>query len=159
MLLFLDCEFTDFLDIDLISIGLVSDDGREFYAERTDYRREACSEFVYEAVLPLLGKDPAASCTREELKIRLWAFFATLPGEVRLATDSRHDLDLLADTLGEGLPPNPVNSVLDLWEQLGHPTFESTVSSYHAQPGQPWHHALHDARANRAGWKAWRRAK
>lgn len=41
MLIFLDCEFTGFIDIDLISIGMVSDDERhEFYAERNDFRRE-----------------------------------------------------------------------------------------------------------------------
>lgn len=158
MLLFLDCEFTDFLDIDLISIALVSDTGRhEFYAERTDFRREACSEFVRAAVLPLLGQVSGAGCDREELRTRLWAFFASLPGEVQLATDSRHDLDLLGDALGEGWPPNLARSVLDLREQLGHPAYDLAVGRYHAQPGRPWHHALHDAHANRAGWKAWKK--
>lgn len=31
--IFLDTEFTDFADLQLISIGLVADDGAEFYAE------------------------------------------------------------------------------------------------------------------------------
>lgn len=58
MKLFLDTEFTDFpeSECDLISIGLVAEDGREFYAELTDYRQEACSDFVKQVVLPLLGK-------------------------------------------------------------------------------------------------------
>lgn len=56
MLVFLDTEFTDFVDCDLISIGLVAQDGREFYAELIDYRQEACSDFVRETVIPLLGK-------------------------------------------------------------------------------------------------------
>lgn len=38
MLIFLDTEFTDFARPDLISLALVSEDGREFYAERIDYR-------------------------------------------------------------------------------------------------------------------------
>lgn len=56
MNIFLDTEFTDFpeSECDLISIGLVADDGREFYAELTDYRQEACSDFVRQVVLPLL---------------------------------------------------------------------------------------------------------
>lgn len=54
MLIFLDTEFTDFVDCDLISIGLVDENGREFYAELTDYRLEACSDFVNEVVRPLL---------------------------------------------------------------------------------------------------------
>ncbi len=45
----------------MISIGLVSEDGRAtFYAERNDYRREAASDFVRDAVLPPLAVDPQA---------------------------------------------------------------------------------------------------
>ena len=57
MLIFLDTEFTDFpeSECDLISIGLVDENGREFYAESTQFRREACSDFVVDVVLPLLG--------------------------------------------------------------------------------------------------------
>jgi hypothetical protein len=59
-LLFLDTEFTDFpeSECDLIAIGLVAEDGREFYAELTDYRQEACSGFVQEVVKPLLKQHP-----------------------------------------------------------------------------------------------------
>jgi len=58
MLIFLDTEFTDFpeSECDLISIGLVDENDREFYAELTDYRQEACSGFVREVVLPSLGQ-------------------------------------------------------------------------------------------------------
>ena len=37
----LDTEFTDFVRPGLISIALVAENGREFYAERTDYHRDA----------------------------------------------------------------------------------------------------------------------
>ena len=50
MIIFLDTEFTDFVRPDLISIGLVIEDGREFYAERTDYRPDTCSDSVRESV-------------------------------------------------------------------------------------------------------------
>lgn len=53
MLVFVDSEFIDFVQMDLISIALVAEDGREFYAERTDYRRDDCSDFVRVAVLPM----------------------------------------------------------------------------------------------------------
>ena len=46
MLVFLDTEFTSFFQPDLISVGLVAEDGREFYAERTDYRCDECTVFV-----------------------------------------------------------------------------------------------------------------
>lgn len=53
---YFDTEFTDFLlDPALISIGLVADDGREFYAELNDtYEEVMCSWFVIETVLPIL---------------------------------------------------------------------------------------------------------
>ena len=38
MLIFLDTEFTAFMRPSLISIALVSEDGREFHAEQTDYQ-------------------------------------------------------------------------------------------------------------------------
>lgn len=44
--LYVDTEFTDFLDCDLISIAIVSADGREFYGERSDFDLQSCSEFV-----------------------------------------------------------------------------------------------------------------
>lgn len=53
---FLDCEFTNFDQPKLISIALVTEDGKHsFYAELTDtYKYADCSEFVIENVLPLL---------------------------------------------------------------------------------------------------------
>ena len=66
MLIFLDTEFTDFARPDLISLALVSEDGREFYAERTDYDPERCSEFVRETVLPLLDELAAALRAAQE---------------------------------------------------------------------------------------------
>ena len=71
MLIFLDTEFTKFSYPDLISLALVAEDGREFYAERTDYRQNECSAFVQETVLPLLGRVPGAACTSKELTDRV----------------------------------------------------------------------------------------
>lgn len=71
MLVCLDTEFTDFVRPDLISIALVAEDGREFYAECTDYNHDACNDFVKETVLPLLGCVPDAACTQTELTNRV----------------------------------------------------------------------------------------
>jgi len=51
--LFVDTEFTDFIDCELLSIGIVSEDGREFYGERSDVDLTRCSDFARVAVLPL----------------------------------------------------------------------------------------------------------
>lgn len=156
MLIFLDTEFTDFIDRELVSIGMVSEDGQyEFYAERTDYNDSWCNHFVHETVLPLLGQSPGSACTRHELTKRLWAWFATLPRHVRIASDSTHDRDLLWDAFGEGLPKNLDKTVLDLRSLIDTTVFNDAVCRYHGKPGQPWHHALHDARAHRIGWMAW----
>jgi hypothetical protein len=156
MLIFLDCEFTDFIDCDLLSIGMVSEDGQyEFYAERTDYTDRWCSNFVREAVLPHLGKFPGAACTRIELTKRVWQWFSTLPRHVQLASDSTHDRDLLWDAFDEGLPENLDKSIFDLRSLIDTTVFNDAVCRFHAQPNQPWHHALYDARAHRAGWLAW----
>lgn len=155
MLLFLDTEFTDFIDIDLISIGLVSEDGgATFYAERNDYRREAASDFVREAVLPHLGQQPEDSCSREELTRRLYDWLRGFSGTVQIACDSTHDRDLLWDALEDGLPTNLDPAVVKLaWQSENH-AFHEAVCNYYDQSGRPRHHALHDAHALRCGWLA-----
>lgn len=53
--IFLDTEFTNFVDCDLISLGAISEDGQhEFYVEITDYETSWCSDFVKGAIIPLL---------------------------------------------------------------------------------------------------------
>ncbi len=56
MRLSVDCAFADFIDCDLISIALVTDDGRELYGERSDFDDGSCNAVVREAVLPQLGQ-------------------------------------------------------------------------------------------------------
>ena len=47
MKIFLDCEFTELSkNGELISIGLVSTDGRTFYAELNDYNKDNLSEWI-----------------------------------------------------------------------------------------------------------------
>jgi hypothetical protein len=66
MLVFLGAGFTDFVRPDLISIALLSEDGQEFYAERTNYCHADCSDFVRQTVQPLLGRVPGAACSCAE---------------------------------------------------------------------------------------------
>ena len=155
MLLFIDTEFTDFLNIDLISIGLISEDGRhQFYAERTDFCYDWCNDFVRSAVWAHLGKDPAAKVHREQLRERLANWFDTLPVAVTIACDSYTDYELLLDAL-EGNRPAKVADYYDMRPLGQSAVFNDAVCAYHAAPGQPWHHALHDAIAARMGWLAW----
>ena len=155
MLIFCDTEFTDFIDCDLISIGLVAEDGKsEFYAERNDYESSWCNPFVQSAVLPQLGQNIDVICSRDELSQRLWTWFAALPRHVKVACDSMHDRDLLWDAFDEGLPENLDRTVMDLRQLIDTTVFHQAVCRYQSERGR-WHHALHDARAHRAGWLAW----
>lgn len=153
LIVFLDTEYTDAIDIDLISIALVTEDGQEFYAERSDYRKEACSEFVHVAVLPLLGAPANRVLTREQLAVELRAWLTALPNEVAICADDRTDYELLHDALDGELPRN-ITLIDEDWDLALTVTWGEAVARYHAQPGCPWHHALHDARAFLAGWKA-----
>ena len=155
MMLFLDTEFTDFIDIELISIGLVSEDGQHaFYAEVQDFDRTKCNAHVQCGIWPLLGTSPNAIMPRAELAGQLRTWFAGLPSSVTIACDSYTDWELLVDVFDGALPAN-IHGREDLGALIGTPVFNKAVGAYHSVPGQPWHHALHDAQAHRAGWLAW----
>jgi hypothetical protein len=155
MLLFLDTEYTDPFNIDLISLGLVSEDGKhEFYCERTDFEAGWCNAFVRTAVLPHLGQWPDLVADRVGLRARLAAWFATLPRSITIACDSYTDWELVLDAL-DGERPGNLTGRYDLRGLIDHSTYHQAVCRYHELDGQPWHHALHDARAHRMGWLAW----
>ena len=114
MLVFLDTEFTSFVRPDLISLGLVSEDGREFYAERTDYFETQCSDFVRETVQPLLGRVPGAACSQPALTDRVREWFKNLPEPATVVFDSEKDWLLLAVAmLGRPHSNHPVTSPND----------------------------------------------
>jgi len=140
---FLDTEFTDFVDSELISIAIVSDDGREFYAELTDFNEAACSGFVRKYVLPQLGTHPGHSMSRVQLRGELLAWLSQAPRKPKpvLCFDYQGDLDLVLSLLGGKLPPG--------W---GHQNVSQKINleradAYYAEHGGR-HHALHDAKAN-----------
>lgn len=75
MRIFFDCEFTGLqLPTTLISIGLVSEDGKEFYEELSDYNPSLCDEWIQQNVLAKLYKD--RKVTKTELKEKLIAWLA-----------------------------------------------------------------------------------
>lgn len=88
---FFDTEFAeDGRVIDLISIALVSDDGREYYAISREFDPLSCNDWVRENVLPLLPtRDSWLWKTRKEIASEIrelvlhdsfepefWAYFA-----------------------------------------------------------------------------------
>ena len=141
---FIDTEFTDFLDPQLISIGLVAETGEEFYAE-LPYEIKECSEFVKAAVLPLLGYAPHAEVSKDDLygKIMQWLrLVRPADAEVHICYDYQTDWDLFYDVLDGRVPPwCKRRLVADRINEL-------LRYEYHKKNALPEHHALNDARAN-----------
>jgi hypothetical protein len=142
---FLDTEFTNFLDTELISLAIVGENGSEFYGEVTDFRRGACSAFVQEAVLPQPGQFPGRAMSFAQLRSQLLAWVSRIPLKPKpvLCFDFQGDVDLLDDLLWgvrgsmPGWQMENVNSWLDA----------ERLEAYYREHGGR-HHALHDARAN-----------
>lgn len=146
MRLFLDTEFTDFIDCDLISIGLVSDDGREFYGERTDYDSAACSHFVKAAVLPQLGQAPAIAGTEPELRQALRAWLTQFE-EVEVCFDYSTDWELFYYLVRD---PDDFSFPVKVSARLINAEIDpADIERYWQENGRKAHHALYDAKANR----------
>ena len=151
MRLFLDTEFTSPETKQLISVGIISEDGQHsFYAELNDYDESLCNRFVRENVLPRLEHK---GMSRDKLARILHEWFATLPRRVFFSCDSYTDVKLVLDILGER-PRNLIENWLDLRSLIDTTVYHNAVEAYHTQ-NKPWHHALHDAAAHRTGWLAW----
>ncbi|MFO0157719.1 MAG: hypothetical protein ACK51V_01610 [bacterium] len=142
MRIFIDTEFSDFKNPLLISIALVADDGREFYAE-LPVDQSRCNSFVLDTVLPLLGQEPAARCTPEELASRMVSWL--LPYENQnptLCYDFAGDWFLFSKALSYKVPIwlTPQN----IYQQIDPLACETYLQANRL----PQHHALYDARAN-----------
>lgn len=159
MLIFLDTEYTDRNQPRLISLGMVTEDGRRtLYVECAEVTLAECSRFVATHVWPYLGQDPASVCDPVTLQHRLGTWMASLPRHVRLACDSPIDIELLRKAIAAPLPTNVSTERYDLGSLISTTVYHQAVCRYHEASDHPWHHALHDAHAHRWGWLAWQDA-
>ncbi|WP_137924191.1 3'-5' exoribonuclease [Cupriavidus sp. 2SB] len=140
---FIDTEFTDFVDSQLISVAIVGEDGCEFYGERSDFDRGRCSPFVREIVLPQLGQFPGRSMPCEALRAALALWLSEIPLRPKpvLCYDADCDYELVTELLGGPLPRG--------WrhENVFLKLDPVRLAQYLAKHGGE-HHALHDARGN-----------
>lgn len=150
MLIFIDTEFTDFKDAELISIGLVTEDGNdEFYAE-LPVDQSKCNDFVLTTILPQLGKTPDVRCTPAQLKIKLlqWLERVHGDGDIVICFDYKGDWRLFCTALSNDVPPwiggRNIYQYIDQQAWLMY-FIENKVAE---------HHALNDARANRHAFDA-----
>ncbi|XVV05589.1 polyadenylate-specific 3'-exoribonuclease AS [Actinosynnema sp. CA-248983] len=156
MRFFYDCEFIeDGSTIDLVSIGVVDEEGREFYAVSTEFDPDKAGPWVRANVLNQLPP-PADKAWRSRERIRrdlleffggakanrddieLWAWFAA------------YDHVALAQLWGPmpALPrclPRFTRDLRQRWEDVGKPRLPQAPADAHD--------ALADARHNLARWQ------
>jgi hypothetical protein len=144
---FIDTEFTDFDHRELISIGAVAEDGREFYAELTDFDHAKCSDFVHSIVLPKLGNVPAIIGSKMEVGAALKSWLDELGGAIEICVDYSGDWELFY-ALVEDLKTRAVPKQIicrDIWSKIS----DFDKERYWRDYGRNDHHALSDARANK----------
>lgn len=159
---FFDTEFTT-LDVKgylaLISIGLVAEDGREFYAELSDtWNSNMCSSFVIDVVLPLLegGK---YRLTEEQTVIRLKEWIEALGGdEVVLRSDAPiYDWPWVAKMFNfYGCWPVNLRrkcGMIYFRTQRHQNRYDAGLTEYWNEYRARRHHALVDAKSLRYAWK------
>jgi hypothetical protein len=151
---FYDCEFIeDGHTIDLVSIGVVDEAGREFYAVSTEFDASRAIGWVRRNVLSQLPPpaDPAWRSV-ERIRADLLAFLVEQGEPIELwAWMSAYDHVALAQVWGDmrALPraiPRFTHELRQRWEDVGCPPLPEAPADQHD--------ALADARHNLARWRA-----
>lgn len=153
MRFFYDCEFIeDGSTIDLVSIGVVAEDGREFYAVSTEFDPSRAIDWVRRNVLDKLPA-PSDKAWRSLARIRedLLAFLLEPEEPIELwAWMAAYDHVVLCQLWGDmrALPrpiPRFTHELRQRWEDAGAPELPA--------PPPDQHDALADARHNLARWQ------
>ncbi len=147
--MFYDLEFgVTAPEVTLVSIAVVAEDGREFYAVSSEFDPLAVHPWVREHVLPQL---PPASTWRSRARIRAELLDFLGPDPVLWAWFGAYDHVALCQLWGQmpDLPraiPRYTLDVRQLWEHLGRPPLPRQESGLHD--------ALADARHVKVRWEA-----
>ena len=153
--IYIDTEFSDFTETQLISFAAVAEDGQEFYVE-LDPLPPSVSDFVLSHVLPFL-EGGLRQIQRDKFKERFAAWVSQFNDPI-LISDSGWDLSMVRS--GFGLAPTHEVGILnyfdlrltlvvipDLSEEAEELFTETLMQYFVTDPRQ--HHALVDARALR----------
>lgn len=144
---FYDCEFIeDGRTIDLVSVGVVAEDGREFYAVSTDFDPSTAGPWVRRNVLPKLPNPSSRSwMSRVRMRDELYQFVtAPVSGPVEMwAWVGAYDHVAVCQLWGDmtALPaamPRYTRDVKQVWELAGSPELPA--------PPDDAHDAIADAR-------------
>lgn len=149
MNVFIDTEFTNFLDPHLISLGMASEYGEDFYAE-VPYPDHTCSAFVRETIVPLLREIPNSYFTLDNLHLEIIKWLEIVrrnKEDVFICVDYPTDWDLFCSALDYRVPTWCHYRLLD--KEI----VELMLYDFFKNSGLPEHHALYDAQANRHAYR------
>jgi len=149
----LDTEFIeDGKTIDLISIGVVCEDGREFYRESNEVDWRKASGWIYENVLPHLLPHPE--------RVSRWQIADELKAFVSIGADEENHAELWAyyGDYDWVVLCQLFGTMMDL--PKGWPMYAMDVKQLAMSKGNPplpeqlsvEHHALSDARWTKEAW-------
>lgn len=169
--IFFDTEFTDFTNMDMISIGMVAESGEELYKENLDFIESWSSQWVKDNIYPLLNRQQFGA-KRHQIVMDIEEFVSALDcSEVEFLADYQGDLDILKSLLGSAQLTKPYklvnfrNVIYQAADKFvtdtgGNDTsyqklvknamgdFDREFEKFFTETGQTQHHALSDARAN-----------
>lgn len=159
MRFFYDTEFIeDGETIDLVSIGVVSETGGEFYAVSTEFDAQKAGPWVCRHVLPKLpARSHPAWCNRAQIRDDLLRFIGRPREGVQLwAWLAAYDHVAFAQLWGAmpALPrrlPRFTRDLRQRWEDLGKPKLPPAPTDAHD--------ALADARHNLERWRVLERER
>lgn len=145
---FIDTEFTDIDSPSLVSLALVAEDGAEFYVELRDFDADSCTDFVRTFVIPQLGQYPGRVMGTSDAarEISNWMDgLRQLREKPVVCYDHPYDVELLIRLLGR----KPLGwQFKNVAMRLNPSKREQYFSIYGGR-----HHALFDARANKASFQ------
>ncbi|MFT4043617.1 MAG: polyadenylate-specific 3'-exoribonuclease AS [Gordonia sp. (in: high G+C Gram-positive bacteria)] len=159
MRFFYDSEFIeDGRTIELVSIGVVAEDGREYYAVSTEFDPSRAGDWVRANVLPKLPSPSSPHWrSRRQIREELLAFLTEVDDTVELwAWVGAYDHVVLCQLWGPmtALPralPRFTRELKQRWEEAGSPALPTAPDDAHD--------ALSDARHNARKWAAIERSR
>lgn len=144
-----DTEFIeDGKTIELISIGIISEDNREYYAISSDFEEYKSCKWVKENVLVHLD-DNIVRRTKLEIKQEVIKFIGSKKAEFWVYNGA-YDWVVFCQLFGHirDLPKNfpwYANDIKQFWYMLDRPKLPSQLTLKH--------HALNDAKWNKLAWE------
>jgi 3' exoribonuclease, RNase T-like len=163
--LFIDTEFTDFKDPELISIALVKNEMEYLYLESSSFTKNKCSAFVNKNVLPLMNSTPIPL---DEIKIQVndWLnshdadeiiILGDWPGDMKFLTPLLEKktpvagfvniFDFFYDCSNKKIHHNHPANIRKEYDKMG-ARFSGLVKKWFYENKKKEHHALDDAIAN-----------